>query len=240
MADIETQVCNHSLLELSKNAKRELLRRHLLRTMKEIHMPTIGLFAMWVLLAACTITPVFPSDVTSDINADPDILKAWKEQTTGPSGANIRPHKVQLGGQITQIIQKPEGIVILAEERPIDKYLGYGPTRVKREGFFEFAVVVNGQLDADALQVGNQLAVVGTTIRARSETIGWISRVIPHLRAQCLDIWKTQEFETDTVTYQGSMGYYPLEKRIFCQEEGKKDSVSTGGQGNQETSSTGS
>lgn len=203
-------------------------------------MPTLGLFAIWVLLAACTITPVFPSDVTRDIDVDPGILKAWKEQTTGPSGANISPHKVQLGGQITQIIQKPEGIVILAEEWPIDKYLGYGPTSVKREGLFEFAIVVNDLPDADALQVGNQIAVVGTTIRAKSETIGWMTRVMPHLRAQCLDIWKTQEFETDTVTYQGSMGYYPLEKRTFCQEEGKGASWSTGGQRHQEASSTGS
>src|SRR5690348_15972541 len=91
-----------------KNAKRELLSRHFLHEMKEIHMPTLGLFAIWVLLAACTLTPVFPSDVMRDINVDPGILKAWKEQTTGPSGANISPHKVQLGGQITQIIQKPE------------------------------------------------------------------------------------------------------------------------------------
>ncbi|MGC4097658.1 MAG: Slp family lipoprotein [Nitrospira sp.] len=203
-------------------------------------MPTIGLFALCVLLAACTITPVFPPDLTGDIKTDPGILRAWKEQTSDSPGANISPNKVQLGGQITQIIQKPEGIVILAVERPIDKYLGYGPTRVKREGLFEFAIVVNGLPDADALQVGNQLAVVGTTIKARSEQIGWRPRVIPHLRAHCLDIWKTQEFETDTVTYQGSMGYYPLEKRIFCQEEGKKDSVSTGGQSHQETSTTGS
>lgn len=203
-------------------------------------MSTIGLFAMWVLLAACTITPVFPSGVTRDINADPGILTAWKEQTAGASGDNISTHKVQLGGQITHIIQKPEGIVILAEERPIDKYLGYGPTSVRREGLFEFAIVVNGLPDGDVLQVGNQLAVVGTTIRARSETIGWMTRVIPHLRAQCLDVWKTQGFETDTVTYQGSMGYYPLEKRTFCQEEDKGASLSIGGQRHQGTSSTGS
>jgi starvation-inducible outer membrane lipoprotein len=204
-------------------------------------MRTKGLFVMSVLLAACTTTPVFPPDLTRDIKTDSGVLKAWKEQTSYPSGANFSSHKVQLGGQITQVIWKPEGVVILAEEQPIDKYLGYGPTSVRRGGSFEFAIVFNGLPNADALQVGNQLAVVGTTDRARPETIGWMPRVIPHLRAQCLDIWKTQGFETDTIIYQGSMGYYPLEKRTFCQEEGKGDSLSTGGgQGNQATSSTGS
>lgn len=204
-------------------------------------MRTMGLFAMCVLLATCTTTPVFPPDFTRNIKTDPGVLKAWKEQTSYPSDVNFSSHKVQLGGQITQVIRKPEGIVILAEEQPIDKYLGYGPTSVRREGSFEFAIVFNGFPDADALQVGNQLAVVGTTDRARPETIGWMPRVIPHLRAQCLDIWKTQGFETDNITYQGSMGYYPLEKRSFCQEEGKGDSLSTGdGQDNQDTSSTGS
>ena len=224
----------------SKNAGREATALPHFALDKEIHMPTIGLFVMWVLLAACTTTPVFPPDLTRDIKTDPGVLKAWKAQTFNPPGVNVSSHKVQLGGQITQVIRKPEGIVILAEEQPIDKYLGYGPTSVKREGSFEFAIVFNGLPEADALQVGNQIAVVGTTDRARPETIGWMPRVIPHLRAQCLDIWKTQGFETDNITYQGSMGYYPLEKRTFCQEEGKGASWSTGGQRHQEASSTGS
>jgi len=204
-------------------------------------MRPIGLFVMCVLLVACTTPPVFPPEITKDIETDTVAVKAWKEQTSYPSGAKFSSHKVQLGGHITQVIRKPEGVVILAEEQPIDKYLGYGPASVRREGSCEFAIDFNGFPDADALQVGNQLAVVGTTDRARPETIGRIPRVIPHLHAQCLDIWKTQGVKTDNITYQGSMGYYPLEKRIFCQEEGKGDSFSTGdGQGNQEMSSTGS
>ncbi|UVT15795.1 MAG: Slp family lipoprotein [Nitrospira sp.] len=188
-------------------------------------MRTIGLFVMCVSFAACTITPVFPPDLTRDIDTDSGVMKAWKEQTSY-SDATFSSHKVQLGGQITQVIRRPEGVVILAKEQPMDKYLGYGPVRVKREDRFEFGIILTGFPDADALQVGNQLAVVGMTISARPETTGWMSRVIPHLRAQCLDIWKTQEFETDNITYQGSMGYYPLEKRTFCQEEGKGDSSS--------------
>lgn len=204
-------------------------------------MRPLGLFAMCIVMAACTAPPMFPPELTRDIKADPVALKAWKEQTSYPSGASFISHKVQLGGQITQVIRKTDGVVILVEEQPIDKYLGYGPTSVGRQGSFEFAIVLHGFPDADMLQAGNHLAVVGATVGSTPEAIGWKPRVLPHLLAQCLYIWKTQELGTDNFAYEGSMGYYPLEKKTFCQEEGKGDSLSTdGGQGNQETRSTGS
>lgn len=204
-------------------------------------MRPLGLFAMCIVMAACTTPPMFPPELTRNIKTDPVALKAWKEQTSYPSGVNFISHKVQLGGQVTQVIPKTDGVVLLVEEQPIDKYLGYGPTSVRREGSFEFAIVLHGFPDADTLQAGNHLAVIGATVGSSPEAIGWKPKILPHLLAQCLYIWKTEGFETDNFPYEGSMGYYPLEKRTFCQEEGKGDSLSTdGGQGKQETSSTGS
>lgn len=195
-------------------------------------MRTISLFAMSVLLMACTTTPMFPPEIMKDVKKDTSDFNAWKEQAYQPSNVHFAPHKVELGGQIIKVIRKPEGVVIIAEEQPIDKYLGYGPTRSRQEGSFEFAIVLNGFPDAEMLQVGNQLAVVGATDSARPETISWLPRVMPQLRAQCLRIWKTQGFETDNITYQGSMGYYPLEQSTFCQEEDQRENLSTGdGQG---------
>lgn len=104
-------------------------------------MRPIGLFMMCVLLAACTTPPAFPPEITKDIETDTVAVKAWKAQTSYPSGANFISHKVELGGQITQVLRKPDGVVILAQEQPIDKYLGYGPTSLRREGAFEFAIV---------------------------------------------------------------------------------------------------
>jgi len=191
-------------------------------------MRIIGLFAMCLWLGACTTTPLFPLEVTKDVETDTVAIKGWKEQTPYSSGANFVSHKVELGGQITQVIRKPDGVVILAEEQPINKYLGYGPTSVRRDGSFEFAIVLNGFPDTDMLQTGNQLAVVGATDSSSPETVGSMPRVLPHLLAQCLHIWKTQGFETDFVPWEGSMGYYPLEKRTFCRKEGTGETMSTG------------
>lgn len=204
-------------------------------------MRPISLFVMSVLLAACTTPPLFPPELTKDIETDTVAVKAWKAQTSYPSGANFVSHKVELGGQITQILRKPDGVVILASEQPIDKHLGYGPTSLTRQGAFEFAIVFNGFPDTDMLQVGNQLAVVGATDGSSSEMTGRMPRVVPQLVAQCLHIWKTEGFDTNNY-YEGSMGQqYPLENRTFCQEEGTRKTLSTGGgQDSQATDSTGS
>lgn len=191
-------------------------------------MRIITLFAICLWLEACTTTPLFPPEVMKDVETDTFAVKAWKEQIPYPSGAHFVSHKVELGGQITHVIQKPDGVVILAEEQPINKYLGYGPTSVRQEGSLRFAIVLHSFPDADMLQAGNQIAVVGATDRSSSVAIEGMPRDLPHLFAQCLHIWKTQGFETDSVPYEGSMGYYPLEKRTFCTEENKGRSLSAG------------
>jgi starvation-inducible outer membrane lipoprotein len=204
-------------------------------------MRIIGLFAMCLWLGACTTTPLFPPQIIKDVETDTFVLKAWKEQTSYPSGAHFVSHKVELGGQIAQVIRKRDGVVILAKVQPVNKYLGYGPTSVRREGSFEFAIVLNGSPDADMLQAGNQLAVVGVMDSSSPEVIGGMPRVLPHLLAQCLHIWKTNGFENDFVPWEGSMGYYPLEKRTFCRKEGKEGTLSTSNdQGDETKGSTGS
>jgi starvation-inducible outer membrane lipoprotein len=191
-------------------------------------MRTIYLLAMCLWLNACTATPLFPPEITKDIKTDISVIKAWKEQASYNSGVNFISTKVQLGGRITQVIPKPGGVVILAEEQPIDRYLGYGPINVEREGAFRFAIVFAGYPDDDMLKVGNQFAVVGEMDGSRLEASGTAPRVVlPHLLAQCLLIWKTERFETDTFPYEGMMGYYPLEKRTFCRKEDKGMNLST-------------
>ncbi len=186
-------------------------------------MRIIGLFAMGVLLAACTTPPIFPSEIMKDVESDTFVLTAWKDHTYDPTPASFASHKVLLGGQIAQAIRKPDGVVILAEEQPVHKYLGYGPTSVRREGSFTFAIVLTGVPDADMLQAGNQFAVVGTTAGASAVVFGGMPRVLPHLLAQCLHIWKTNGYETDFIPYEGSMGYYRLEKRTWCHDDSEDD-----------------
>jgi hypothetical protein len=184
-----------------------------------------GLFAIGVLFAACTAPPIFPPEIMKDVETDTFVLKAWKDQTYYPTTVNLASHKVQLGGQITQVIRNPDGVIILAKEQPVNAYLGYGPTPVIRKGSFEFAIVLTSFPDADMLQAGNQIAVVGTTDGARPVVMGGMPRVLPHLLARCLRIWKTDGYETDFVHYEGSMGHYRLEKRTWCQEDSEERSL---------------
>lgn len=185
-------------------------------------MRIIGLFAMCQMclwLGACTTTPLFPSEIMKDVETDSVAIKVWKGQSPHPSAFNALTHKVELGGQILSVIRKPQGVVIIAKEQPIDNYLGYGPTRVIQEGAFQFAINLKSFPDTAMLRTGNQLAVVGTLYNSSQEVIDGIPKVLPHLSAQCLHIWKTQEYETDVVPWEGSMGgYYPLEKQTFCNQ----------------------
>jgi len=192
-------------------------------------MRIIGLFAMCLWLGACTTTPLFPSEIMKDVETDTAAFKAWKDQSDRPSTSNFVSHKVELGAQILNVIRKPQGVTIIAEEQPIDPYIGYGPTKVIREGAFHFAIDLKSISDVAMFQAGNQLAVVGVVSNSRQEVIDGVPRVLPHLSAQCLHIWKTQEYETDVVPWEGSMGgYYPLEEQTFCKQENTQGVLATG------------
>ncbi len=196
-------------------------------------MRLIGLLAIGVLsvfLGACTTRPFFSPEITKDAETDTFDLKAWKEQADHPSGTSFVPHKVELGGQFIKVLSKEEGVVILAEEKSLERYPGYDPTWGKREGAFVFAIVFKGSLEPSMLEAGNELAVVGTTDRPGPELIDGTPKVLPHLNAQCLHIWKTKEAALHHIPWTGSMGYYPPENRTFCLENTKRRLLSTGGQ----------
>lgn len=190
-------------------------------------MRTIVLFAICLGLGACSTPPLFSPDIMKDVETDTLAYKTWKDQASYPRGIHLASHKAELGGQITHVVRKSDSVIILAEEQPINEYLGYGPTSIRREDAFKFAIVLKSVPDADMLQAGNQLAVVGVMASSNPEMIDGMPKVLPHFFAHCLHIWKTQEFETDPSRYEGSMGYHPLEKRTFCQDEGAGEVFST-------------
>ncbi len=191
-------------------------------------MRTIYLLAMCLWLNACATAPLFPPEITNAITTDTSVITAWKKQASYTSGANFISSKVQLAGRITQVIPKPGGVVILAKEQPINRYLGYSPTSEGREEAFRFAIVFTGFPDDDMLKKGNQLAVVGEMEGFRLESGDSTPSVgLPHLLAQCLLIWKTERLEADTFPYEGTMGYYPSERRTFCRKEDKGMNLST-------------
>lgn len=181
-------------------------------------MGLIGLFVTCFWLVACTAPPIFPPWIMKGVETDTFNFKAWKEEASHPATARMGPHYVELGGRILNVIRKPDGVIILAEEQAIEKYAGYCPTCVKREYPSTFAIVFTGALDPSMLEVGYELAVIGTTDRPGTEMIEGTPQMLPHLTAQCLHIWKTQEAKMPDIAWEGNMGYVPPEHGIFCRD----------------------
>jgi starvation-inducible outer membrane lipoprotein len=202
-------------------------------------MRIILLVAMCGLLAACTTKPIFPPEVMTNVETDTFDFKTWKEHASHPSSANVIPRKVELEAEILNVIQKPNGVVVVAQQRVLEKYPGYGPKHVKRNDSLWFAIAFNGHPELSLLQPGNELIVVGTTDRPSAELIDGTPTVLPHLLAQCLHLVKTNGLEVLDTPWQGSMGYYPPEQRTVCLEETTGSSLPSG-QEDEQKSATGS
>jgi hypothetical protein len=193
-------------------------------------MRIIGLFLIGLMLGSCT-HPIFPSKVMKGAETDSFDVKAWEDQAYHPSHApTFVPHKVELAGMILKVSHKADGIVILAEEQPLGASPAASSARVERENAPWFAITFQGSVDPKVLQTGNQLLSVGVTNRASPELFGGAPRMLPHLTAQCLHIWNTEEVKNmylctgDTTT----AGRYPADERTFCVEGHTPESVPSG------------
>lgn len=201
-------------------------------------MRSIGGFAMFILLAACTNTPLFPPEAMNGINNDTVAIKAWKDQVSHPS-ANFDSQKVEMEGTIIKVIPKPDGAVILVDGHPIGEDRLFHLEGQADEGILRFAIVFKGVLDPGMLQTGNRVVVIGVTDSPSSESISWMPKPLPHLRAQCLHIWKIDESELNRFPY-GEMSRSTQEERTFCRKENIGKPSSTGGQGNEKKELAGS
>lgn len=181
-------------------------------------MRIIGLIAISLWLGACSGTPMFPPEVTKDVEANSFDAKAWEQEAYQPSHTTFVPHKVELAGEIIRVIQKSDRLVILAEERPLDTHLASRSTNDQQNGAPWFAVTFEGSVEPRLLQTGNRLFIIGTTYRAGPEMFGGAPRVLPHLKAQCLHIWDTEGVKNKYwVSDSGSVQYKP-EERTICLE----------------------
>jgi starvation-inducible outer membrane lipoprotein len=213
-------------------------------TERRFTMRTIGVFTscalyifLYVLLGACTTKPLFSPEVMKDVETDNFNVKAWQEQAYHPSSASFGTHKVALGGEIMRVIPKSEGVELLVVEESVKQYQAYRPTNVQREDSFWYVIDFNGSPEPDMLQRGNKLVVVGTTDRASTEIISGAQKVLPHLLAQCLHIWRIKELETNEFP-NGDTGYYPRKEQTFCLEKTKGISLfPSGAQGDEQKGS---
>lgn len=184
----------------------------------------IGIIVISVWLSACTSTPMFSPEIMKDVEANTFDVKAWEREAYHPSSAKFVPHQVELAGEIIRVTRKPEGIVIVAEEQPIEASLRSNKTTVEQDGPFWFAITFKGSVDPRMLQPGNRLIAVGMTRQARAEMLGGAPRVLPHLRAQCLHIWNTEGAKNKYYYSEDFLEPYPIEERTYCRERRATDS----------------
>ncbi|HWF62840.1 MAG TPA: Slp family lipoprotein [Nitrospira sp.] len=204
-------------------------------------MRMIGLITMSLWLSACSTTPMFPPAVMKDVETSTFDVKAWEAQAYHPSSATFVSHKVELAGEIIRVIQKPNGVVILAEEQPLDTNPASNQMKTEQDVAPWFAITFKGSVEPSLLQVGNRLTVVGMTYRAGQEMLGGAPRMLPHLMAQCLHIWNSRESEMANFSYYGGpMGHHPPEERTVCLEGGDAGSPPRGSQGDMKKAPGGS
>ncbi len=204
-------------------------------------MRMIGLVTMSVWLSACSTTPMFPPAIMKDVEANTFDAKAWEDQAYDPASATFVSHKVELGGQIIKVIRKPDGVIILAEERPLETHFASGPASDEQGDAPWFAITFKGAVESSMLQAGDRLIVVGTTYRASSEMLGGAPRMLPHLMAQCLHIWNTEGVKN--MRFYSDAGFargYPPEERTFCLEGSRASSSPRGNQGDEKKTAGGS
>lgn len=190
-------------------------------------MRSVGGVAIFVLLAACTNTPLFPPEVMKGVNNDAVAIEAWKDQVSHPS-ANFASQKVEMEGTIIKVVPKPQGAIILIDGHPVGEGRLSHPKDDAGEGMLRFAIVFDGTVDFGMLQTGNRVVVIGITDKPASESIGWMPRPLPHLRAQCLYIRKIDQSELNRFPY-GDMSRTTHGERTFCRKENLGMPLSTGG-----------
>jgi len=176
--------------------------------MKPLFISLIGLVG--IVSIGCSTPSLFPPEATRDaaplqfgaLEAKPDVFKG---------------RVVQLAGRIVGVEEAADGILIRAQELPMQEHPRYGPALVYK-GTPEFAIKYPGKVDKQALWFGNKLVVIAIAQGARSINVEGIPRTAPYVVARCMHIWKTGEY--------GSYGiedfphvtdtYYPLEHQTYC------------------------
>jgi hypothetical protein len=124
---------------------------------------------------------------------------------------------VQLAGRIVGVEQSAGGILIRAQELPIEKHPIYGPAETHR-GTPEFAIMYPGKVDDKALWFGNKLLVVAVAQGSQSIESDGFTKVEPYVIARCMHVWKTGEYGSYGIEDFPHLtdGYYPLEHQTYC------------------------
>ena len=158
----------------------------------------------------CSTPSLFPPGATRDaapiefgvLEAKPDVFKG---------------RVVQLAGRIVGIEQSADGILIRAQELPMEQYPAYGPAETNKRTP-EFAILYPGKVDANALWFGNKFVAVAVAQGSHPVEVDGHTRTAPYVVARCMHVWKTGEYGSYGIEDFPNLpdGYYPLEHQTYC------------------------
>ena len=163
-----------------------------------------------IVSVGCSTPSLFPPEATRDaaplefgvLEAKPDVFKG---------------RVVQLAGRIVGVQHSADGILIRAQELPIQQQPAYGPAETNK-GTPVFAIMYPGKVDENALWYGNKLLVVAVAQGSHPVVADGVTRTAPFVVARCMHIWKTGEYGSYGIADFPHLtdGYYPLEHQTYC------------------------
>ncbi len=183
-------------------------------------IPPFGLLLAFT-LSACAAPAPFPPEVTERVDRTFS-FEAWRDAPpSNASGQSGSGHTVMFGGRIVQAGPDDDGkgILIVAEQLPIQQHPVYGPVDDKgnlRAGQFEFAILYPGELKQEALQRGNKFVVVGKTAERIHVLVQGAPKTEPFLVAECIHIWQTGLGSIAGFQEDPGAGYASLPHETYC------------------------
>ena len=163
-----------------------------------------------IVSVGCSTPSFFPPEATRDVTAlEFGVLEAKPDVFKG--------RVVQLAGRIVGVEQSADGILIRAQELPIQQQPAYGPAQTTK-GTPVFAIMYPGKVDEKALWFGNKLLVVAVAQGSHSMEVDGIPRTTPYVVARCMHVWKTGEYGSYGIEEFPHLPdtYYPLEHETYC------------------------
>ena len=176
--------------------------------MKPLLHSIIGI--MGIASVGCSPPSFFPPDATRDaavlhfgvLEAKPDVFKG---------------RVVQLAGRIVGVQHSADGVLIRAQELPMQQSPAYGPAETSK-GTHQFAIRYPGKVDDKALWFGNKLVVIAVAQGSHAMEVDGLPRTAPYVVARCMHVWKTGEYGSYGIEAFPHLtdGYYPLEHQTYC------------------------
>lgn len=166
----------------------------------------VGCYAV-SLLTACS-QPFFPSKALRDV--DPSLqISLFSSEVD----AYFKGRVAQVGGRMLSVARSDHGFVVTAHELPFQDGSFTPNEKVRPIGLFVF--LFPGDIDAVALQAGNEFVLVGEVRGLEIVQTDGVRRPVPYLIARCVHVWKTGTYAMADFPHLPG-GYSALERQTYC------------------------